>query len=112
MLIFVISFNLLLVATNLYLAWRIWKLRLTLVKITETLNNVEKIIYNVFHQAPPPILGVQRGTRNLKQSYIRLELQLQKLRKILTLLNLLTNFWGWSKSASFKSNTKDKFSRE
>ena len=93
MLVFVISFNFLIVAINLYIAWRIWKLRFTLVKITETLKNVEKIIYNVFYQAPPSILDVQRGTRNLKQKYIQLELKLQKLRKILALLNLLTNFF-------------------
>ena len=103
MLIFVITFNRFLVTINLYIAWRIWKLRLTLVKITETLKKVDRIIYNVLHGAPPPILGVQRSTRNLKQSYSQLELQIKQLRKILALLNLLVNLWNWPNAVSFRN---------
>ncbi len=93
----VISFNLLLVTVNLYIAWRIWKLSLFLVKVTETLKNVERITYSVLHGAPPPILGLQQGTHNLKQSYTQLEAQIQQLQKIITLLSLVTNLWRWSK---------------
>lgn len=96
MIIVIIGFNLLLTVINLYIAWRIWKLRLFLVKVTETLKNVERITYSVLHSTPPPILGFQQGTRNLKQSYTQLESQIRQLQKIIALLSLVTNLWRWS----------------
>ncbi|MEC4982740.1 MAG: hypothetical protein SAJ37_23870 [Oscillatoria sp. PMC 1068.18] len=88
MLIFVVVCNLAIAVINLYLAWRIWKIRRVLAQVTITLNNVERSIYNIFHPAPRLIYLGQKGTSNLRGRYQKLQVQLQRVQLLLTVLSL------------------------
>jgi hypothetical protein len=88
MVIVVIIVNLLITLVNLSLAWRIWKLRLVLIRVRKTLTLVERRVDRVLAPAPEIIAKGKIGTRNLKQSHQRLVLQLQQANQILTLIGL------------------------
>ena len=93
MLIFVIIFNLCITLVNLYLAWKIWKLRRVLARAALILNKVERRIHFVLYPAPEQILLAQLRTRSLSERYHELDLQIKKVRKILTLLSLGYKIW-------------------
>ena len=93
MLIFVVVCNLFLALVNLYIALRIWKLRKVLANVTETLTNVERRVHRVLYPSPVVISKAQTGTAGLRESYRRLEMQMQKLQQVLVLLNFGYRMW-------------------
>ncbi len=93
MLTFVFICNLLIALVNLYIAWRIWQLRRMLAKVAETLTSVERRIHSVLYPAPEVIVKGKKGTYSLRESYRKLELQLQKVEQILLLLSLGYKIW-------------------
>ncbi|MGK7875447.1 MAG: hypothetical protein AB4426_19740 [Xenococcaceae cyanobacterium] len=93
MVTFVVIFNLLIALVNLFIAWRIWKLRRVLANVADTLINVERSIHSVLAPAPEVIAKGQKGTNNLRERYQKLELQLQRLGQILTILSLGYKIW-------------------
>lgn len=89
MVILVVTVNILIALINFYLAWRIWKLRLSIAAVTDTLNSVERKIYNIFNPAPKKISVGRVGTSNLRKRYRQLETQLLRLQQVFTLLSFL-----------------------
>lgn len=77
----------------LLVAWQVWKLKSQIAQVTETLVWLEQAIYDIFHPAPEAILKGQIGIHQLRQSYQGLEPQIQRLRQVLTLLNLGQAVW-------------------
>jgi hypothetical protein len=84
----VVIFNLLVSLICLFVAWRVWKLRLALAAAADVLASVERSTYSVLHGAPRGIINGQIGTRGLRERYQGLEPQLQKLQQVLQLLGL------------------------
>ncbi|MBZ8182261.1 hypothetical protein [Oscillatoria salina] len=110
MLTLVVVCNLLIAVINLYLAWRIWKIRRVLAQVTITLNNVERSIYNIFHSAPYFIYLGQKGTSNLRGRYQKLQVQLQRVQLLLTVLSLgLTVFRRQNRRGQFLSRRRRGF---
>lgn len=88
MVIFVVIVNLVITFVNLSIAWRIWKLRLVLIRVRKTLTLVERRVDRVLAPAPEIITKGAKGTQYLTKSHQKLELQLQKTQQILTLIAL------------------------
>ncbi|MBP0018787.1 MAG: hypothetical protein J7647_14725 [Cyanobacteria bacterium SBLK] len=93
MLIFVIVFNCLLAIINFYIAWKILRLRKTLANATQTLISLDRTLYNALHPTPHYIYIAQKGAANLRDRYGNLEGQLQKVQRLLNLLNLILKIW-------------------
>lgn len=89
MVVFVVTVNVLIALINFYLAWRIWKLRLSIAAVADTLNQVERKIYNIFNPAPKKISIGRVGTSNIRKKYRQLETQLLRLQQVFTLLSLV-----------------------
>lgn len=93
MLVFVIICNLLLTLFNIYLIVCLWRLRRTLVRVTKTLNFVERRIHNIFYPAPEFVMKGQQGSTNLRYSYQKLLIQVERLQKFVTVINLGLRLW-------------------
>ena len=93
MLTFVVIFNLLITLLNLWIIWKIFQMRRMLRRITETLAHIEQRVHSVLYPAPELILRGQTGTHYLRERYLVLEQQLQRLSNILSLLRLGFKLW-------------------
>ena len=93
MLVFVVICNLLIALVNLFIAWKIWQLRQVLAKLADILIAVELTSRKLLSAAPAALAPGKKRTRNLKESYRQLKLQLQLLRQILTFLGLVNKIW-------------------
>lgn len=85
----VVVFNVLLSLLCLYVAWRVWNLRRALAAAANVLTSVERSTYAVLHGAPQNIYVGQSGVQGLGERYQQLELQLQRVQQVLTLLGLV-----------------------
>ncbi len=88
MLIFVLIVNLFLSFLNFYIAFRLWKLRRRLERVTEAFSRLEGCIQQIFSPAPEIILQGQQNTHNLRESYRKLLLQLVPLEQMLLFISL------------------------
>lgn len=95
MVIVVILFNLILAIACLYVAWRIGQLRSALAKAADAMISAERATHRVLAGAPRGILRGQTGIYQLRQQYQHLELRLQRVQKILSLLGLTKVVWQW-----------------
>jgi hypothetical protein len=77
----------------LFVAWQVWKLRKTLVGVINTLDSVERSVYNILHPAPGYIYKGQSGSRTLRQKYENLQPQFERLQQVLALLSLGQTLW-------------------
>jgi hypothetical protein len=93
MVTFVVIFNLLLTLVNLYIVFRLWKLWRLLVRITETLTRVERRLHAIFYPAPAFVLQGQTEASHLRQTYQKLEYQLQQLQQVITFINVVAILW-------------------
>lgn len=107
----VLALNLLIALLCLYVAWRIWRVRLSLGHIADILTAAERSTHAALHNAPQAIVRGQTGTYLLRLKYQQLALQLQKVQQILTLLGLGQLAWqrygrnlALGRSRSFKSS--------
>ena len=85
--------NLLISLGNLYVAWRIWKFRQAIAKVTTILTKVERRIHLVLSPAPGAIAKGEKGTHHLREHYQKLELQMQRVEQVLLLINLGYRIW-------------------
>lgn len=104
MLIFVIIFNFLLTLLNLYVAFRLWKLRQVLARVSGILNRVERRIDRIFYPAPEVILIGQEGTYHLRVRYQILISQLERLQQILMLVTLGIGIWQRQRKKRYKTS--------
>jgi hypothetical protein len=93
MLIFVIVFNLFLTLFNLYIAFRLWRLRRVLARVAKTLTMVERRLHRIFYPAPEVVLRGKQGTHELRQRYQRLLVQIELIEKIFSLVSLGIGIW-------------------
>jgi hypothetical protein len=93
MLTFVLIANLLIGLTCLVVAWQIWKLRKSLSQVANTLDSVERSVYNVLHPAPGYIYKGKSGSGALRQKYRRLQPQVERLQRAMALLSLGQTLW-------------------
>ncbi len=85
----VVVLNVLISLVCLYVAWQVWNLRRTLVAVVNAIAIAERNTYAVLHGAPDAIDKGQLGVHTLRERYQQLELQLQQVQQVLTVLGLL-----------------------
>ncbi|MBD2102942.1 hypothetical protein [Leptolyngbya sp. FACHB-261] len=88
MLTIVLVLNALLTLICLLSAWQVWKLRRTLGKLADTLNNVERSTHGLLHGAPDAILKGQMGMVQLRERYAQLAPQLQQAQQALRVVGV------------------------
>lgn len=93
MIIIVITLNLIITIFNLYLAIKIWQLRKLCRLITSALINCENYLYYVLLITPQILQQRQTNIYHFRHRYQLLQLQLQKIRQIIVLLNWLYRIW-------------------
>lgn len=104
----VIAINLLIALLCLYVAWRIWKLRLILARVADTLLAAERSTHAVLYGAPKAITKGQKGVYQLRQRYQQLEPQLQKAQQALALLSFGQTLWQRSQRGQLRPLSKRK----
>jgi predicted negative regulator of RcsB-dependent stress response len=77
----------------IYVAWRIWQLRLRLLKIANALTNYERCSHAILHGAPTAIYTRQQNIKNLRSGNQSLQLQIEQVRQIVSLLSMGQQFW-------------------
>ncbi len=89
----VVVLNVLISLLCLYVARQVWNLRRSLAATADVLTLVERNTHNVLYGAPQAISQGQLGVHSLRGRYQQLELQLQQVQKVLTVLGLVQSFW-------------------
>ena len=93
MLQLVVIINTLTALMLLYVAWRVRRLRSRLARIVDILTKAERLSYKVLHVAPYAISKGEQGIHKLRQKNQPLDLKIQRVRQILTLLGIGQQFW-------------------
>lgn len=89
----VVIINLLTSLILLLVAWRVWKLRLQLKIVADSLIAAERSTHAVLYGAPECIYTCQQSLRSLKLSRQMLELQISQLQQIISLLFFTQRIW-------------------
>lgn len=92
----VVVINTLISLGLLYIAWRVWKLKLWLGKVADKLTVYERNTHAVLYQAPENIAMGQQKIHNLRQRNQKLQLQITQIRQIINLLLLGKRYWAGS----------------
>jgi len=86
----VVVINLAIALILLCVAWLVWQIRKQLAKIANALTAYERSAYAALHNAPNKIYKGKLGIDKLRQGNEPLQLQLQRVRQVLSLF-----FVGW-----------------
>ena len=97
MLTFVLISNLSIVAIDLFIIWKIWKMKLIFSRTREILSKLDSQTQTIFYVTRELILQVEKDSNNLKCTYQKLEIQRQRLKKIFRILKLGYQVWKYSK---------------
>ncbi|WP_414549053.1 hypothetical protein [Anabaena sp. CCY 0017] len=92
----VVVINTLISLVLLYIAWRVWKLKQWIGRIADKLNAYERHSHGVLYKAPENIGISQQKIHSLRQGNEKLQVQIQQVRQIISLLLLGKRFWGGS----------------
>ncbi|MBE9125594.1 MULTISPECIES: hypothetical protein [unclassified Coleofasciculus] len=84
----VVVFNVLISLLGFYVAWRVWKLRRVLARAADIVAAAERSTYAVLHGTPKTIYRGQLGVEGLRDRYQQLEVQLQRVQRVLLILGL------------------------
>lgn len=90
----VVAINILTSLMLLYVAWRVWQLKKQIAFVSDRLLDYERCSHNLLHQAPENIYLGQQNIQNLRQSNQGLQIQIQQVRQIVSLLLLGQRTWG------------------
>lgn len=90
---FVVITNVVLGLICLRLAQTLWQLKLRLTKIAGTTLAVEQYFYRLLYNAPNKLNKTTLSVNRARYSYQGLEQKLQKIQKLLALLNLGQSLW-------------------
>ncbi|AUB37638.1 MULTISPECIES: hypothetical protein [Nostoc] len=93
MVILVILVNTLISLILLYVAWRVWQLKQQLAYITDRLTAYESCTHAALNKAPENIYLSQQNIYNLRQKNQVLQMQIQQVRQIISLLLLGRQIW-------------------
>ena len=97
MIFLIVAVNLSITLLNIYIAVKIWQLKLLISRITTILDNYESYFRVVLQIAPQIIYQGQNNTYLFRQRYQVLQLQISKIRQLIWLLNWSYRVW-WRKS--------------
>lgn len=89
----VVVINLAIALILLFLAWQFWQLRQRLAIVADTLIAVERSTHEVLRGAPASISLGQQGIHRLRQGNKPLQLQLQQVRQVLSLVVFGQQAW-------------------
>lgn len=89
----VVVINIAIALFLLYLARRIWLIRQRLIRLTNTLIAAELTTHSVLSVAPDAISRGEQGIHRLRQGNEPLQLQLQRVRQVVSLLVLGQQGW-------------------
>ena len=93
MIVFVITFNLIITLINCYLALKMWRLRILLALITSAILNCENYLHTVFLVAPQFLNQKRANIYQFRHSYQLWLLQLQQAKQIIVILNWSYRLW-------------------
>ena len=93
MLFLIIAVNLSISLLNLYIAIRIWQLRILTIRITAILINYERYFNLVLSVAPQVIYRGQNNIYLTRQRYQLLQLRKEQIRQLFFLLNQSYRIW-------------------
>ncbi|MHC0062732.1 hypothetical protein ACWATR_07370 [Nostoc sp. UIC 10890] len=93
MVILVVIINTLISLTLLYVAWRVWQLKQQLAYIADRLTAYESCTHTALNKAPENIYLSQQNIHNLRQRNQALQIQIQQVRQIISLLLLGRQIW-------------------
>ncbi|NEQ77874.1 MAG: hypothetical protein F6K23_35595 [Okeania sp. SIO2C9] len=93
MLWLVIELNIFISIFCFYLAWRIWKVRQTLLQVEQTLNLIDNCTNKILGKTPEFFQLHQQKINQLRQLYKQLDLQVQQVKQIMAMLWLLRTIW-------------------
>ncbi|KOP22638.1 hypothetical protein AMR41_29645 [Hapalosiphon sp. MRB220] len=89
----VVVINILISLILLYVAWRVWRLRLLLARLTNLFIIAERCSHALFSQAPQALDISRQNICHLRQTNQALELQIQQLQQIFSILFIGQRFW-------------------
>lgn len=87
MIFLIIAVNLSITLLNIYIAIRIWQLRILIARITTILINYESYFSILLPIAPQAIYQGQNNIAQIRQKYQLWQLQIAQLRQLFWLLN-------------------------
>ncbi|MEJ1935080.1 hypothetical protein WDZ92_33195 [Nostoc sp. NIES-2111] len=90
----VVVINIFISLMLLYVALRVWQLKKQIVLISDRLLDCERCSHELLYQAPTNINLAQQNIQNLRQSKQGLQMQIQQVRQIISLLLLGQRTWG------------------
>ncbi|MBW4665414.1 MAG: hypothetical protein KME01_14640 [Chroococcus sp. CMT-3BRIN-NPC107] len=93
MVITIIVFNVLIASILLYVARRVWLLRRKLQRINNTLIALNRSTQSALAGTPNAIYKGQMGIYQLKQRNEPLQIQIQRVRQVLSLLSVGQQAW-------------------
>ncbi len=93
MLFLIIAVNLSISLLNLYIAIRIWQLRILTTRINAILINYERYFNLVLSVAPQVIYRGQNNIYLTRQRYQLLQLRVSQIRQLILLLNQSYRIW-------------------
>ncbi|MEH1934885.1 MAG: hypothetical protein V7L14_14570 [Nostoc sp.] len=93
MVILVILVNILISLILLYVAWRVWQLKQQLAYIADRLTVYESCTHAALNKAPENIYFSQENIYKLRQKNQVLQMQIQQIRQIISLLLLGRQIW-------------------
>ena len=93
MLFLIIAVNLSITLLNIYIAIRIWQLRILIARITSILINYESYFSILLPVAPKVIYQGQENIAQIRQKYQLWQLQTAQLKQLFWLLNQSYQIW-------------------
>ena len=93
MIFLIVAVNLSITLLNIYIAVKIWQLRLLLARITAIMVNYESYFSVVLKFTPKVVCQGQQNIYLVRQRYQLIQLQLTKVRQLIRLLNWSYQVW-------------------
>ena len=93
MIFLIVAVNLSITLLNIYIAIKIWQLRLLLARITAIMVNYESYFSVVLKFTPQVVYQGQHNIYLVRQRYQLIQLQLAKVRQVIWLLNWSYQVW-------------------
>jgi hypothetical protein len=93
----VVSLNILIALLGFYVAWRLWRLKISLSGVADALLRWEQNARHSLDPATTPaaILTGQQKTASLRYQYAQLQVQVHRVRQVLKLLSFVPVVSRW-----------------
>ncbi|MDX2230988.1 MAG: hypothetical protein NW220_15215 [Leptolyngbyaceae cyanobacterium bins.349] len=81
----------------LWIARKIWLFRRKVAVIAERILSVEQTVHRVLYPAPNAIAKAQRSTSRLRERYVQLGIQYERVQQIVSILSLVQLFMRYGR---------------